>query len=44
MLSLGYVLVAAASVGWLGETLTPGKMLGIALICIGVALVSRSPL
>jgi multidrug transporter EmrE-like cation transporter len=42
MLSLGYVLVAAASVGWLGETLTPGKMLGIALICIGVALVSRS--
>jgi multidrug transporter EmrE-like cation transporter len=43
MLSLGYVLVAAASVAWLGETLTPANMLGIALICAGVLLVSRSP-
>jgi multidrug transporter EmrE-like cation transporter len=43
MLSLGYVVVAAISVGWLGETLTPGKVLGIALICTGVLLVSRSP-
>ena len=42
MLSLGYVVVAAISVGWLGETLTPGKVLGIALICTGVLLVSRS--
>ena len=42
MLSLGYVVVAAVSVAWLGETLTPAKMLGIALICIGVLLVSRS--
>lgn len=42
MLSLGYVVVAAISVGWLGETLTPGKVLGIALICAGVVLVSRS--
>ena len=42
MLSLGYVVVAAISVGWLGETLTPGKLLGIALICAGVVLVSRS--
>jgi multidrug transporter EmrE-like cation transporter len=42
MLSLGYVVVAAVSVAWLGETLTPAKMLGIALICIGVVLVSRS--
>jgi multidrug transporter EmrE-like cation transporter len=41
MLSLGYV-VAAISVAWLGETLTPAKMLGIALICTGVVLVSRS--
>ena len=42
MLSLGYVVVAAVSVAWLGESLTPGKLLGIALICAGVVLVSRS--
>jgi multidrug transporter EmrE-like cation transporter len=42
MLSLGYVVVAAISVGWLGETMTPAKLLGIALICAGVVLVSRS--
>jgi multidrug transporter EmrE-like cation transporter len=42
MLSLGYVVVAAVSVAWLGETLTLPKMLGIALICTGVLLVSRS--
>jgi multidrug transporter EmrE-like cation transporter len=42
MLSLGYVVVAAVSVGWLGETLTPAKLLGIALICAGVVLVSRN--
>jgi multidrug transporter EmrE-like cation transporter len=42
MLSLGYVVVAAVSVAWLGETLTPAKILGIALICTGVLLVSRN--
>jgi len=42
MLSLGYVVVTAVSVGWLGETLSAGKVLGIALICLGVILVSRS--
>ncbi|HUX74468.1 MAG TPA: EamA family transporter [Steroidobacteraceae bacterium] len=42
MLSLGYVVVAAASVLWLGETLSPAKVLGIGLICLGVVLVSRS--
>jgi multidrug transporter EmrE-like cation transporter len=42
MLSLGYVVVAAVSVMWLGETLTLPKVLGIALICGGVVLVSRS--
>jgi multidrug transporter EmrE-like cation transporter len=42
MLSLGYVVVAAVSVAWLGESLTPAKMLGIALICAGVVLVSRN--
>ena len=41
MLSLGYVVVAAISVAWLGETMTPAKVLGIALICAGVILVSR---
>jgi multidrug transporter EmrE-like cation transporter len=41
MLSLGYVVVAAVSVLWLGETLAPAKILGIALICAGVVLVSR---
>ena len=43
MLSLGYVVVAAVSVLWLGESMAPGKVLGIALICTGVILVSRSP-
>jgi multidrug transporter EmrE-like cation transporter len=42
MLSLGYVVVAVVSVSWLGETMTPAKLLGIALICTGVVLVSRS--
>jgi multidrug transporter EmrE-like cation transporter len=42
MLSLGYVVVAAVSVLWLGESMTPAKLLGIALICGGVILVSRS--
>ena len=42
MLSLGYVVVAAVSVLWLGESMGPAKVLGIALICAGVILVSRS--
>jgi multidrug transporter EmrE-like cation transporter len=42
MLSLGYVAVAAVSALWLGESLTVPKVLGIALICAGVVLVSRS--
>jgi multidrug transporter EmrE-like cation transporter len=42
MLSLGYVVVAAVSAAWLGESLTAAKMVGIALICAGVVLVSRS--
>jgi multidrug transporter EmrE-like cation transporter len=42
MLSLGYVVVAFASVLWLGETLTMPKVVGIALICAGVVLVSRN--
>jgi multidrug transporter EmrE-like cation transporter len=42
MLSLGYIVVAAVSVLWLGETLSPAKVMGIVLICAGVVLVSRS--
>jgi len=42
MMSLGYVVVAGVSALWLGEILSPAKVLGIALICAGVALVSRS--
>jgi multidrug transporter EmrE-like cation transporter len=42
MLSLGYVVVAAVSAMWLGESLTLMKVQGIALICAGVILVSRS--
>ena len=42
MLSLGYVVVATVSVLWLGETMNPAKVVGIALICVGVILVSRS--
>jgi multidrug transporter EmrE-like cation transporter len=41
MLSLGYVVVAVVSVLWLGESMAPAKVLGIALICLGVVLVSR---
>jgi multidrug transporter EmrE-like cation transporter len=42
MLSFGYVVVAVVSAMWLGESLTWAKVLGIALICAGVVLVSRS--
>ncbi len=42
MLSIGYVVVAGVSALWLGEALSPAKVIGIALICAGVVLVSRS--
>jgi multidrug transporter EmrE-like cation transporter len=42
MLSLGYVVVAVVSVAWLGESMTPLKIAGIALICLGVVLLTRS--
>jgi multidrug transporter EmrE-like cation transporter len=42
MLSLGYVVVTIAAVFWLGESLSVAKIVGIALICAGVVLVSRS--
>lgn len=42
MLSLGYVVVAAVSVLWMGEALSAAKVFGIALICAGVMLISRT--
>lgn len=42
MLSLGYVVVAVVSVGWLGESMTLAKIAGIVLICLGVVLLTRS--
>lgn len=42
MLSLGYVVVALVAWMTLGETLNASKVIGIALICAGVVLVSRN--
>ncbi len=41
-LSLGYVAAAAAGFFLLGESLPPVRVAGIAIICLGVCLVSRS--
>jgi multidrug transporter EmrE-like cation transporter len=41
MLSLGYVAVALVAALSLGEILSPAKIIGIGLICAGVALLSR---
>ena len=43
MLSLGYIVVAGVAVLWMGETLSPPQVAGLALICVGVVLVSRRP-
>ena len=40
--SLGFVLTAVVAFLVLGEAVTPMRILGIALICCGVAVVSRS--
>ena len=42
MLSLGYVVVALVAWMTLGESLNASKVIGIALICAGVVLVSRN--
>lgn len=42
MLSIGYVINAFVAWQWLGEALTAQKLLGIAVIVIGVILVTRS--
>lgn len=41
VISLTYVWVTIMSVTVLGETLTPTKIAGIALICLGVAFLGR---
>jgi len=42
MLSIGYVVNAAAAWWLFGESLAPGKLAGIALIIAGVILVGRA--
>lgn len=41
-LSIGYVLSAVAGNFFFAETITPIRILGIVVICIGVILISRS--
>lgn len=42
MLSLGYVVNALAAWAWLGEAFTPGKLVGIGLILLGVLTLARA--
>ncbi|MBU6460680.1 MAG: EamA family transporter [Proteobacteria bacterium] len=42
MLSIGYIVNALAAWYWLGESITPVRVLGMAVIIIGVYLVARS--
>jgi drug/metabolite transporter (DMT)-like permease len=42
MVSLGYLIVVLASWLFLGEHLSLLRIVGVALICVGVALVSKS--
>jgi multidrug transporter EmrE-like cation transporter len=42
MLSLGYVVAAAGAWLFLGEAVSPQRMLAIAVIMVGVALLARS--
>jgi drug/metabolite transporter (DMT)-like permease len=42
MQALNYVIVAFLSQWYLGESVTPMRWAGIVIICIGVALVTRS--
>jgi multidrug transporter EmrE-like cation transporter len=42
MLSLGYVLVVLLSWLFLNESVTPLRLIGVAIICLGVFVVSRS--
>jgi multidrug transporter EmrE-like cation transporter len=42
MLSIGYVLNALAAWYWLGEAVTPARLVGIGIIIVGVYVVARS--
>ena len=42
MLSLGYILVVLLSWWFLNEAITPLRLIGVGVICVGVFLVSRS--
>jgi multidrug transporter EmrE-like cation transporter len=41
-LSIGYIVSAVAGYFFLGESLTPVRIAGITVICIGVFLIARS--
>lgn len=41
-LSVGYVVAAIAGYYFFGESLTPMRILGIAVICVGIVLISKS--
>jgi multidrug transporter EmrE-like cation transporter len=42
MLSIGYIIATALGVAFLGESVNPVRVGGIALICVGVAFVART--
>ncbi|HET7306325.1 MAG TPA: SMR family transporter [Gammaproteobacteria bacterium] len=42
MLSIGYVVTAVAAWAFLGETVTPLRLVGIGIIIVGVFIVARS--
>jgi multidrug transporter EmrE-like cation transporter len=42
MVSLGYVVAAVAAWAWLGESVGPLRLAGIAVILVGVFMVSKS--
>lgn len=42
MLSIGYIVNALAAWAWLGEGMSPEKVLGIAIITLGVFVLARA--
>jgi drug/metabolite transporter (DMT)-like permease len=41
-LSIGYIISAVIGYFFMGETVTPIRIAGVAVICIGVVLIARS--
>ena len=41
-LSIGYVLSAVVGYFWFSESISPIRIVGIVVICVGVVLISRS--